>query len=174
MKPIERKPHGLDGYRHTHDAYMQSLRSTCLVGTRRFIGRDTLAFVPGQVEGTIWLRGQIACLGDIVITVAKMLRIVDAKKNRVLAERYNYNVHLSDGALILRYDNAHSHPGHRDAYHKHVYDPFVGDVTGRVEWIGHDYWPTLADVIKEVYRWYGVNASQLESPRTYPPLETRG
>lgn len=64
---------------------------------------------------------------------------------------------------ILRYDNAHDYPDHPDAFHKHLFGA-AGKPAG-VQRIGQDQFPTLRQVIDEVFDWWKANK---DDPRYYP------
>lgn len=138
-----------------------------------FVGDDSLSLDHGP--HAVRLSGEIACRGEIVITVDKTLRIVDGSgaNARVLGVLYSYNVHLRSGTNVLRYDNVHTHPGQADPYHKHVYD-VAGDPEGRAVWVGYENWPTLGDVIEEARTWYETHPEEIENPDAFPHLGVRG
>lgn len=50
---------------------------------------------------------------------------------------------------LFRYDNAHPHPGHDDAHHKHNCDR-EGNELYPPEYVGEAGWPTLSDVLEEL------------------------
>jgi hypothetical protein len=105
-----------------------------------FVQGDSLEWYAGG--GLLWLEGEIACCGNIVINVKKALEIVDASdpdNPDVQTFLYAYNAHIRGHGNISRYDNEHAHPGHADAHHKHVYDWHSGEqIAGSpFEWIRH-------------------------------------
>jgi hypothetical protein len=164
---MKRNPHRLADYITTHEANMERLRSG------GFVGVDTLAWE--RNPRSVRLFGEIACLGDIVITVDKTLEIVDGKGSqaRILGRLYSYNVHLRNGAVIFRYDNLDTRAGHADAYHKHIYGS-LDSPEGHVAWVGIDRWPTLGDVIEEARVWREANLHNLKDPDAFPTLGMRG
>lgn len=165
---MKRSPHRLQSYLDTHHAHMDSLRRE---GT---VGGDTIEWGPAG-GSDFRLHGEIACIGDIVISVDKTLEIQSGNGHQalVLGALYKYNAHLAGNGVIVRYDNVHKHNGHRDEYHKHDGDPFAGTEHPAV-WVGRDNWPTLADVIREVRGWRDANYSRLERPDAFPILNARG
>jgi hypothetical protein len=61
---------------------------------------------------------------------------------------------------IFRYDNAHAHPGHEDAHHRHAYD--CGGTWKEIEppdWVGYDGWPHLNEVVLELEEWWTRNGT---------------
>src|SRR5262245_23414139 len=116
-----------------------------------FVCADSLSFSPyGQ---DLLLQGQIACAGNIVIDVLKILEYIndDPTDPDVQSTMYSYNVKVQGVAMIFRYDNMHPevrHPGHPDEHHKHLFRPWSSEeLADSPIWIGEDKWPTLAEVI---------------------------
>jgi hypothetical protein len=124
--------------------------------------------------GSIRLSGEIACLGDIVITVEKALEILDdADDPLVQTLDYSYNAHIRDHRTFLRYDNAHAHPGHSTLNHRHECDWRTEDeAPGSPACLGTD-WPTLGEVIEEVGRWRWENYDAIPNPEACPVLGLR-
>lgn len=107
----------------------------------------------------IW-RGVLRCTAGIEIHVEKVqdLRRLGGRPT-VRTLLYNYHVlqRLPGGERnLLRYDNAHAHPGHPDTHHRHDYEE-SGYVRVRhlteCGWEPGD-WPTLGNVIEEIYDWW--------------------
>lgn len=87
----------------------------------------------------IFLRGEIACRGGIVVTVGKTMTV---KEDLVQTVAYAYNAHLRGHGNILRHDNAHARPGHPDDHHRHTLDPWAEEeLPGSSEWVGEAGWP---------------------------------
>ena len=156
-------------YREIHETVLYQFRN------HGFIGDDTLEFKP--VMGRICLSGEIACLGKILITVLKYLKIMDGFGDtaRVQTVIYSYNASIQGYGNILRYDNQDEdytfRNGHLDEHHKHIFDWRTDreDLENLV-WVGYEKWPTLGDVIQEMEKWYWQNHSSLPYPDSYPVL----
>lgn len=129
---------------------------------------DTLRFevIGGRL---LVLRGEIACLGKILVSVNKVLEILDDEDDPLVQTvRYAYNAHVQGWGNVLRYDNA-PHHGHDDYHHRHRYDWTTGQqLEGSPEWIGEDRWPHLSDVLAELERWYWDHVTEL--PEGAPEL----
>ena len=145
-------PARLSTYITVHENHMQMVRGGGV------IHHDTLKFK--ALPSTITLTGEIACLGNIIVQVNKMLVIVEpAEDPEVQTITYAYNAWVRNHKTFLRYDNSHPHKGHADRHHKHILDWRTG--RGRVEWVGVAAWPTLTDVLHEVESWYWANREDL-------------
>lgn len=138
-----------------------------------FVGDDSLEWV--AEPGFFHLRGYISCLGRIVIEVDKTLSVLSLSvlssddDPQVQTELYAYHVWIRGGGDILRYDNAHPHPGHADEHHVHYFD-WRTNVQTKLVWVGFANWPTLGQVIEEVERWYWDNRAYLRDPEEYASL----
>lgn len=145
-------PAKLSTYVDTHNAIMGQFRS------RDEIGQDTLELL--RMGGQSILVGEIACIGNIVIQVFKILQY-DAAQGMVHTVRYAYNVSYYNHGNLFRYDNQHPefrYDGHADEHHKHVFPwPITTGAEGDVEWIGEEKWPTLGEVIQEAINWRASN-----------------
>jgi hypothetical protein len=140
-----------DNYFSTHDAQLKRLgeffveeQGDCLMP--QLIDAYTL-----QIVGTIW------CHSNIFLNVNKVLEINE--RNQVRTIRYSYHAGVIVGGVtknIFRYDNAHefTREGHLDAHHKHLYSWETNQQTGAPEWIGEAKWPTLSEVLYELYDWW--------------------
>jgi Family of unknown function (DUF6516) len=136
----------------------------------RFVGAETLAF-SNDLPGVITLEGEIACRGNILVTVEKYLRILGGDGDNAMVQtfQYSYNVSVRNEGNIFRYDNSHDRPGHADRHHKHEFD----ENGEKIIWIGYQSWPTLGQVLQETQEWYWLNCESLELPDTYPTLGLR-
>lgn len=110
--------------------------------------------------------GDLFCKGGLVIHVDKTLEVDDRRRVRGRLYRYQAQFVTPPVREIFRYDNAHvySKEGHPDAYHKHVFSPFTWKQID-VAHIGRQDWPTLQDVIDELFDWWQKHK---EDPRIYP------
>lgn len=142
---------------------------------REFVGDDSLR-LENIGSGVLAMTGEIGCRGQIVVQVEKYLLIFDGEglDANVQTFDYKYNAFVRGRNNILRYDNAHSYPGHGDAHHKHMFDWQTGEqLPGFPEWVGENGWPTLGEVLEEVEQWYWGNRDDLPEPEKYPKLELR-
>lgn len=145
---------------------MEALKS------RGFARRDTLTWSSGVNE--LQLKGEISCLGNIVISVDKTLEIISGDLSRideaiVQTVDYEYNASVREigrgRGNILRHDNAHIHPGHIDEHHKHLFDWHTGkDAENSPTWVGVEAWPTLAEFVNTVEKWYHSFRDDLPQP----------
>lgn len=165
-------PNRFSSYREIHETVIRQFID------REFIGSETLEFK--SLLGSIRLKGEIACRGEILIVVDKMLDIIEWVDDDSLIQTkwYSYNVSVQGRGNLLRYDNQDVdygfRDGHQDEHHKHTFDwqlnrEFIQSPT----WIGHAHWPTLGDVLFEVEHWYFENLSLLEHPDCFPVLGLR-
>jgi hypothetical protein len=152
-------------YLNVHEAVMQQYRDS------GFVSHDTLEV--SVIPNIGWvLEGEIACRGNIVVSVRKLLTFMPRDSDfDVQTEKYSYNVRVADAGNIFRYDNQHTHEGHADSHHKDIYK-FPGDDKLDVQWVGTDDWPTLGDVLKEARDWHADNYSFLASPEDFVPYES--
>lgn len=83
---------------------------------------DTL--VLKAFPSTLIMEGEIHCLRGIVVHVYKVLAILRGEGDEAIVEtvRYSYNAFVRGYGTFLRHDNAHPHPGHGDAHHRHFGD----------------------------------------------------
>lgn len=131
-----------------------------------FVEGDDLELVPFGA-GVLKLEGKIRCVGGLVVTVRKLLEIVGSVSEAdALAENapvqtfsYSYNVSIEGGHSVFRYDNAHPHPGHPDAHHRHEFDKAGSALP--LQWVGEARWPTLGQVIAEARSWYWAHRDEL-------------
>lgn len=118
------------------------------------------------------MQGEIACRGNIVIAVEKMLEVCDREPDPLVQTVwYAYNVYVKGKWNVFRYDNQHPHwqyPGHHDEHHRHAFDWETGDeLRGSPEWIGAARWPTLGEVIEEARQWHADNYARLPAPEDF-------
>jgi len=102
--------------------------------------------------GLILIEGVILCEGGLVCRAEKTLEVMgDERDPQVQTIKYAYNVHLSGGGNLFRYDNVHVHPGLEDENHRHGFDLETGQET--VTATGLE-WPTLGEVLEEMRQWH--------------------
>ncbi len=158
-------------YREIHETVMNQFVS------RDFVKNQTLAF--SFFPYGIRLKGEISCLGGIVVTVDKFLDILNEEETNPLVQTlwYAYNASVRDHGNILRYDNQddeYLREGHLDEHHKHLFDWRTGQEMGNSPvWIGRQGWLTLGDVLQEIQDWYWHHRSELPNPDEYPEIGLR-
>lgn len=136
-----------------------------------FVHADTLEWEP--VHGHLVLLGEIACNGYIIVKVHKTLAVLDGEGSVALVQTiaYSYNAFVKGHGTFLRIDNAHAHPGHADAHHRHLQDWQTGnELPGSPFWVGADGWQTLGDFLSDVRDWYWEHRSELPKPDSVPPI----
>ena len=155
-------PCRFDRYVNIHETVLEQFR------TEGFVGTDTLAFL--DLGPFLEIAGEIGCAGRIVVKVWKRLEYVgDGPMPSVQTVRYSYHVSVQNGGSVFRYDDAHPHPGHADAHHRHAYDwPRPSEVEGSPTWVGAAGWPTLGEVIREAADWYTRHRDRLPHPDAFP------
>jgi hypothetical protein len=138
-----------------------------------FVCRDTLTWT--AAAGTLTLEGEIACKGNIVIAVWKVLDVLDSSDDpEVQTVRYAYNAFVRDCDNIVRHDNVHAHPGHPDQHHRHDFNWRTGaENRGSPRWCGAANWPSLSDFIQVVADWYWAHREELPAPDAVPTLGLR-
>lgn len=138
----------LDQYLTTLDAQLRRLGNY-------FVERSDLS-ITATGEHRFQLRGRIYCQYGLFVDVTEVLVIDDL--HRVRCTRYKYHAGFAGevSRSVFRYDNAHvyAREGHQDAYHKHRFNYSTWEEIAPPIWIGRDDWPTLAEVIDELYDWW--------------------
>jgi hypothetical protein len=161
-------PNRLSSYMEIHETVLASFRDS------GFVYENTLCFK--HCGSKIVGRGEISCLGEIVIDVYKMLSICDLDRKLIQTSEYSYNVFVRSYGNIFRYDNLDPpwREGHHDCHHKHSFDWRTGiESPGSPLWIGREKWPTLGQVLQETKDWYWENFHTLPSANTFSPLGLR-
>lgn len=153
-------PNRFDRYLAIHDTIMAKFASDGFVEDDGVVFSDLGA-------GEILVEGKIQCVGGICIRVIKTLAVVSGVRAEALVRTtsYSYNVFADGIGNVFRYCSPHDteeQPDHKPFHHKHVYDLLAGDVTGRVEEVGDDAWPTLGEVIEQARDWYHHNVTELD------------
>lgn len=112
------------------------------------------------------IHGDLFCQGDLVIHMDNYIRVND--DNQVRGAVYRYQAQFTNIPLrqIFRYDNSHTytHEAHPDAFHKHVFNDRTWKEAG-VEHVGRERFPTLLEVIDELYDWW---LQHRDDPLIYP------
>ena len=119
-------PHGwntLENYVHVHSRHMEVFQS---IG---FVVEDLLEFVPQDDPEELVISGRIRCQHNLFVDVDKTLS-TQTRHGRVMVKTIRYAYHAGfegrQDRPIFRNDNAHPHPGHADAHHKHRFDLVTG------------------------------------------------
>lgn len=149
IQPERGDPHGwnsLNNYLTIHETQLDRLRSY-------FVIQDTLAYVWLDAH-TLRIEGRITCQFGIFLDVRKTLDVNERGQVRTIRYRYHAAFDAPVPRPIFRYDNAHRHPGHDDEHHKHHVNYATWTEISPPEWIGYERWPTLAEVLDEVYDWW--------------------
>ncbi len=144
MPGVNHDWHDLEHYLAIHDRRMAEAEEYFVVSHDL---HRPLVLSPTQLR----FKGIIHCHGGIEIHVDKILDLDN--RNMVRGRSYKYHAQISGSPVmnILRYDTAPHDRDHPDAFHKHVFDD-VGNE--EVLHVGRQAWPTLAQVIDEVYAWW--------------------
>jgi hypothetical protein len=140
-------------YIRVHENRIEQLRAS------GFLLRETLVFT--ALPGTLTLEGEVVCKRGIVVRVYKTLEVLEGEGDDALVQtvRYAYNAHIAGHGTFLRVDNAHSHPGHPDAHHRHDGNWRTGEES--VVWVGKEGWPTLGAFFAMVEDWYWEHCDEL-------------
>ena len=160
MPPSRHGPNRLIDYLATHDT--------------GFVCQDSLElqFMPMAIR----MRGEISCLGDVVIAVNKTLKVVEPSDYDPVVQTlvYSYNASVRGFCNFLRHDNVHSHPGHPDAHHRHEYDWRTNQELCPPIWCGEEKWPTLGRFIEMAQGWYWEHHAELPEPDRCALIGVRG
>ena len=162
-------PNRFSSYTRIHETVIRQFIDT------GFIGSENLEF--SSLPYKFRLKGEIACLGDIIISVDKMLEVIDFVNGDPMVQTlwYAYNARVKSCGNFLRYDNQdpdYLRPGHGDDHHKHMFDWRDGiEYPGSPYWVGKKEWPVLGAVITEVQDWYWANKLLLPQSEIYPILD---
>ncbi len=131
-----------DNYLRVHESFLNS--------RGHFIERNDLDYIFSEYV-VLW-KGVLYCRDTIEIHVTKSQSVrFRSGRPEVRTDSYSYHAQkrTDDGVIkLMRYDNAHIHPGHPTIHHRHRYDD-EGNEIFPVECIGED-WPTLGDFIDEI------------------------
>ena len=172
--------HGPTRFRTYRDVHEN--RTEDFVRAGDFVQRHTLRYV--GIPGHIIIVGQVACLGNIVLTVEKYLEVLDGRVSgpevldgdddaEVQTIIYAYNASVRGHGNLLRYDNTHRWRGHADDHHRHRMDwrNNSRELPGSPEWVGYDRWPHLGDFMQEARDWYWEHRDELPDRDGVPDIE---
>jgi hypothetical protein len=116
-------------------------------------------------QGLYTLTGRIGCRGRLIVTVEKFLEAVGPPQDGspiIQAFKYAYNVSIQGYGNLVRFDNAHAHPGQPDEHHRHDFDPFSGEELPKSpQWVGREGWPNLGVLLRALSDWYYDNCNEL-------------
>ncbi len=152
-KPDRHGWNALDKYLQIHDRRLDALRGD-------FVLADNLTY--GFVDQYHYeIRGRIVCRHGLFVDVVKTLEVDRRHRARTIRYSYHAGIRGPQGRPILRYDNAHPYPGHADAHHKHRFDHTTWKPIEPPDWVGHDGWPHLSDVLGELKAWWDAVGQHL-------------
>lgn len=143
----------LEGYLNAHHGNMRDFQDHFVVVD----GVEILLSGPEAIQ----MEGRLHCKGGLFLDVRKTIQMNERRRVRAVLYSYHAGVAGEPERTIFRYDNAHPHPGHPDAHHKHCFDFETWIEIKPPQWIGHAGWPTLRDVIEELYEWWSEHGQFL-------------
>lgn len=156
-KPDRHDWNELNSYFRIHEAYLDRAMADGFV-----IGHDLDQ--PLVLSDEVILTGRIECQHDLFLDVDKRLEIMNRNgRLYIRTRRYNYQAMIvgSEPRPVFRDDNAHSYLGHPDDHHRHGVNYQDWIYIGPPQWIGHDTWPLLNEVIDELHQWWLTTGWQL-------------
>ncbi len=158
-KPDRHNWNELNTYLRIHESYLAQAVESGFV-----LSHDLDAFEPDVLQGELILAGRIECKNGLFLDVDKHLEILDRQGRLYVRTReYSYQAMIvgSKTRPVFRYDNAHIHPSHADDHHKHCVNYQDWTYITPPQWIGHDNWPVLSEVIDELHQWWMSTGWQL-------------
>ncbi len=149
-------------YFHAHQNRLDSFE--------HFILSNTITIAISDI--VISFSGVLHCCGGLEIHVQKTLEVRQVSgRPQVRTRKYSYHVQQRVEAAgstrirhLFRFDNAHDHPGHPDAHHRHQYQDNGIEERMPVQHTGVEGWPTLSEVIEEAYQWWLIWCSGAAHP----------
>lgn len=145
MSPARHEWQDLDRYLQVHESSLEPTETY-------FVTENDLRVPVLLTPAEVHFRGVIRCLGDIEIHTRIWLERNRRNQIRGISFRYHAQIGRPRVIPILRYDNADHYPDHPDAFHKHLFDATGKQVA--IEHVGRDAFPTLRNVIDEVFEWW--------------------
>ena len=108
--------------------------------------------------------GRLTCRHGLFIDVKKQLEVNANGFARTFDYRYHAGVFGDRDRPIFRYDNAHPYTieGHTDAHHRHRFDHVTWREIESPEWVGHERWPHLDEVVRELMAWWETTGRHLD------------
>lgn len=146
-------PNNLRNYIEVHSSCMTNLEN------QGFVLRDDCNFE--LFRDLIVLAGRIHCLGQIEVTVKKLIEVLSGSGHACMVQtkQFSYHANIANGPNILRYD---SPVPHRNYYHKHRFDTFGSRREIEVVQIdSEEDVPTLGEVLTELQEWYCENVERI-------------
>jgi len=158
-------PHSKHGWLD-FDRYL-SIHDRCIERASSYFVEQSTLVVPNIVApDEIRIHGDLFCYGGLVIHLDNTLEM--DQHNRVRGVDFRYQAQFQQLPLrsIFRYDNGHVYKreGHLDAFHKHLFNDRTWTEIA-VEHIGREQFPTLLEVIDELYNWW---VQHRDDPMIYP------
>lgn len=155
MSSNRHSPNDLIRYLRIHDTVMKQFID------KGFIRKHTVHLL--ETGHSYAIMGEIACSGRLIISVHKVLCIVDGSNPRnpiVETTHYSYCVRLHGKHPLFRYDNANHWSTHPDWHHRHSFDLETGEEEpDSPKWIGAEKWLVLGDVIAEAQQFFNDRRS---------------
>lgn len=151
----------LDRYLEIHQTCMDDIADYFVVG-------HNVQQMPALVSSNqVRFSGVISCYAGIEIHVDQILERDDRNRVRALFFRYHAQLRVPAATspptpriiYILRYDNAHHFREHPDAFHKHLFT--LHGEPASVQHVGREHFPTLRNVIDEVFEWWQQHRDNL-------------
>lgn len=145
--PQTRSPHTFGRYCDVHEQHMDKYRSW------GFVTKDDLKFKQ-LGNGLVQLVGTIYCQGNLRICVTKELVLEDGKARSV---SYGYDAIRGGHGRIFGYHSPHpGHGEHHPFHHRHEGDDGEPEMVCDADQTSY---PTLGNVIEELFEWYQENQS---------------
>lgn len=147
--PSGSKRHNWNSWQGYLDAHQSYLRSR-----EHFLVEDRLPR-PEVTDQTVVWNGALILSGGYEVHVTRH-QAVQVRRGVpwVKTIQYSYQAVHRDGngraRELFRYDNVHRHQGHRTAHHRHAFDAAGHELPSSPVCTGDD-WPTLGEVIDEIY-----------------------
>ena len=98
---------------------------------------------------------EVVCSPGIKLDILKTAELRGKRREEARTKDYSYNASVANKGNILRYDNAHIHPGHFTTHHKHIFDQNGIEIEGSPIPIEDDKWPHMHQVIEELIEQFG-------------------
>ena len=150
-------PHGwndLNHYLSVHESWLARFEGYFLIDNGLKLEIST---------ATLVIKGRLLFTGGLFIDVEKTLEINEWSQVRTTRYSYHAGIAGRSDRPIFRYDNAHPHPGHEDEHHKHIFNPVTWREIKPPVCVTRSGWPTLGQVIQELFDWWQETGQFLAS-----------